>query len=125
MENKKLELEVNVKTGNKDAEGKDILATFKGEKEFVPTVKQMREAYGDEMIVDWFIAHAKAVLNGIIRRMIQAGDDNAKIAEYVASWKPGDTPERRAADPTAVIKAKAASMTPEEKLEYARSLGLL
>lgn len=118
-----MELIINVE--NKTDETKN--RSFKGEKHIANNINDATNLFGEEIVFDFFLAHAKSVLSGIIRRMIQAGDNDEKITEFVASWKPGNVLERRSGtrDPLASIKKRASSMTDEEKLELAKALGLM
>ena len=74
------------------------------------------ERYGEEVVMSGFVKSAVILLQGKIRRSIQAGLSESEIQESMAAWKPGVTAARSKKDPLdAAVNAYVGKSVEDQK----------
>lgn len=79
--------------------------------------------FGDEVVFSNFKRAVTITAQAAVRRMLEQNFDQSAITDKMAGWKPGVALDRTV-DPIAVLKSKLAGMTPAEKKEMLKELGL-
>lgn len=110
---------VNATYNNKD-EGTSVTAEVSYD--FGENASAAIEAYGEEVVMSGFVKSAVILLQGSIRRSIQAGLSEEQIQQKVSDWKPGVTAPRAKRDPLEAAVSAYVGKTPEEQSAFIKEL---
>ena len=80
------------------------------------------EAFGEEVVQSGFVKSAVILLQGSIRRSIQAGLSEEEIQSKVSSWIPGVTAPRTKKDPLEAAINAYVGRSPEEQAKFIKDL---
>ena len=80
------------------------------------------EAYGEEVVQSGFVKSAVILLQGTIRRAIQAGLSDEEIQSKIDSWKPGVTAPRTKRDPLEAAVNAYVGKSQEEQAAFIKQL---
>ena len=86
------------------------------------TIKEAREAYGDEAILSNAIANWKVTLQGNIRAALRKGEDPAAMQVRLGGAKMGVATTAAQVDPKQAWLAQYAAATPEERKKMKQDL---
>jgi hypothetical protein len=107
-------IEVSAKKSGFDTE---VTVTY----DFGKDLAEMSEKFGADVVHTNARANMKITLQGVIRRMIEAGKTATEIATACAEWKPGVQMERTV-DPLAVARKAMAQMDDDAKQAFIEKL---
>ena len=110
---------VNATYNDKEA-GTSVSASVKYD--FGENASAAIEAYGEEVVQSGFIKSAVILLQGSIRRSIQAGLSEEEIQSKVSSWKPGVTAPRTKKDPLEAAVNAYVGKSQEEQAAFIKQL---
>jgi hypothetical protein len=109
--------EISAKTKKEDG----TVVAGSGEYDFGDNLAGATKLFTEQVVFDYFRAHARVVVQAGIRAALEAGQD---LKSFLASYKLG-TKVARITDPIAAAKAKFATMSKEEKAAFLKALSAM
>lgn len=89
--------------------------------DFGKNLDELSAKFGEEVVFTNARANMKITLQGVIRRMIEAGKSQDEISAACVDWKPGVQMERTV-DPLVVARKAMAQMDDEAKQAFINKL---
>ena len=80
------------------------------------------ELFGEEVAFTLFLQAAKIAAQAAMRRLIEAGQSEQEVTNFMASWKPGAPAGARLVTPEASLARAMSGMSAEEKTAFLDSL---
>lgn len=95
----------------------EVTITF----DFGKNLGELTGKFGDDVVFTNARANMKITLQGVMRRLLEAGKSQEEISEFCANWKPGMQMERTV-DPLAVARKAMAQMDDDAKQAFIEKL---